>query len=704
MFSPIASVFTGNDRTRIFRDCIVDEDFFFVFEAEEGMTRAEGHAFMKRIVELKKHKPRFDNLNDLEIWVNEAVVSAHVPAHFSLSAGVFHKNILYIKTVGKGEVHMRRGKDFARLIHGDKSASGYIEEGDMIVFTTADFREIIETEEKLKKTLDNDTPEDITQHLEEYFKEKEDRGSLALFLEVALADDAEEDLPLGFAAGGTDRGDSSENELQPDASELEDDDTYPEDETGDEEHPKHRPQYHSRAVMNTEVEEEPFPRRVAHNKPEYDDADDYIDGIGGAGAAGAGVAGAGAAGVGAGASAGASAKVASAGAGGAMFAGIRNRIASFSKNGGGKSLSKKITLVAVVVIFAIFIWTIVFGYQRRQKAEDAKKIAAAEQVIDEKTQQADEISFLNMDRALALLNEARAELTTVKEEVGKGNEDELARLEQKIVDVENAIVQKDEQEPEEFYDLALEAEDAKGDAIFLDEEKLAILDRSSKTVYNFSIEDKSLEKSTNAVVGNATFVGMSKGTIYVLDPAKGLYEFTDDTKTELVIEKDEDWGTIRGMAFFNGNVYLLDTKNGDVYKYLVVEGGFSDPSSYFTGTKPDNLGGATSLAIDASIYISLEDTILKFTRGETDSFTTVFPSDNVSIEKIYTDQETEKVYAWDKANATIYILSKNGAYERQIKASVLSKASDFVVYQNQILVLSGSKIYTLTEGDAEPAE
>ncbi len=695
MFSPIASVFTGNDRTRVFRDCIVDEDFFFVFEAEEGMTKAEGHAFMKKVVELKKHKRHFENLNDLEIWLNEAVLTTNIPAHFSVSAGVFHKNVLYIKTVGKGEVHMRRGKDFARLIHGDKSASGYIEEGDMIVFTTADFREIIETEEKLKKTLDNDTPEDITQHLEEYFKEKEDRGSLALFLEVTLSDDTEEDLPLGFAAGNVDR-DANPEELQPDASELRDDDTYPDDGAEDDDSPKHRPNYHSRAVMNTEVEEEPFPRRVAHSKPEYDDADDYADGFGAAG-------GAGAAGVG---TAAASAPVAGGGGGkgAALFTGIRNRVAAFSKNGGGKSLSKKITLIAVVVIFAIFIWTIVFGYQRRQKAEDAKKIAAAEQIIDEKTQQADEISFLNMDRALALLNEARAELTTVKEEVGKGNEDELARLEKKIIDVENAIVQKDEQEPEEFYDLALEAEDAKGDAIFLDGDKLAILDRSNKTVYNFSIEDKSLEKSSNAVVGNATFVGMSKGTIYVLDPAKGLYEFTDDTKAELVIEKDEDWGTIRGMAFFNGNVYLLDSRKGDVYKYLVVEGGFSDPSSYFTGTKPDTIGNATSIAIDASIYLSLEDSILKFTRGEADSFTTVFPSDNVSIEKLYTDQETEKVYAWDKTNATLYILSKNGAYERQIKASVLAKASDFVVYQNQILVLSGSKIYTLTEGDAEPAE
>lgn len=696
MFSPIASVFIGNDRTRIFRDCIVDEDFFFVFEVEEGMTKAEGHAFMKKVVELKRHKRHFENLNDLEIWLTEAVFTTNIPAHFSISAGAIHKNVLYIKTVGRGEVHMRRGKDFARLIHGDKSASGYIKEGDMIVFTTADFREIIETEGKLKKTLDNDTPEDITKHLEEYFKEKDDRGSLALFLEVVLSDETEEDLPLGFAAGKADlETNANEDELQPDALEMQDDDVYTDDDPDDDDSPKHRPNYYSRAVMNTEVAEEPFARRVAHNKPEYHDANDYTDGFNAAGAR--------ATGVGVAAS---SAPVAGGTGtkGSALFAGLKNRVATFSKSGRGKSLSKKITLVAVVVIFAIFIWTIVFGYQRRQKAEDAKKIAAAERVIDEKTRQADEISFLNMDRALVLLNEARAELATVKEEVGKGNETELARLEKKITDVENAIIKKDEQDPEEFYDLALEAVDAKGDAIFLDGDKLAILDRSSKTVYNFSIKNKSLEKSTNAVVGNATLVGMSKGAIYVLDPAKGLYVFTDDTKAELVIKKDNDWGTIRGMAFFNGNVYLLDSKNGDVYKYLVVEGGFSDPSSYFTGTKPESVRSATSIAIDASVYLSLKDSILKFTRGEPDTFTTVFPNNNISIEKLYTDQETEKVYAWDKINATLYILSKNGAYERQIKASVLAKASDFVVYQNQILVLSGSKIYTLTEGDADPAE
>ncbi|MFW5703607.1 MAG: hypothetical protein ACOCXQ_02130 [Patescibacteria group bacterium] len=640
MFKPETAVFVGKDRSRAFRDFIIDGSFFLVFEALEGLHKAEGHDFIKQLERLKKQHGQIINLNDLEIWLQESLLSAAVPAHFSLAAGAVYKNILYIKTVGEGEVHMRRGKRFARLIHGDKTASGYLEENDMVVFTTASYRSLIEEEVKLEKPLNTLVPEKLVQHMEEYFDNKNDKASLAIFAQFSESGVEDEAAEMGFVTNGEPSG-------RPVTGLAEDEETS---EGVDASDPDHHPNYHSHAVESTEVLDEPAQTTLPDQEIKPEKAKKK-----------------------------------------------RLSIPSIKLPG---SFSKKVTLVAVIVIFAIFVWSIIFGYQRRQEAALAAQVEETQAVITEKTAEAEEIAFLNLDRAIALLDEAKLELAKLEESAGEDATEEIAALREQITTMENKIVQKDEQEPEEFYDLALEAADARGDAMFKDGTQLAILDRENKTVYNFSLDEKSLEKSTNEVVSAAELVGIADGTIYVFDREKGLYEFENDEDVSLVIEEDEEWGEVVDLAFYFNNVYMLDREKADIYKYVPVEGGYSEQASYFVGTAPTELNAGTSIAIDASIYVGLDDSVLKFTRGEADEFVTTFPTENVTIEGIYTDEESEKVYVWDKEQGAVYVLSKNGKYERQVRANALKEASDITVYNNQILVLSGSKIYALTENNS----
>lgn len=671
MFSNVNAIFVGKDRSRVFRDYLVDRNFFFVFESE-SMTKADGHAFFKKVQELRKKKSVFDNLNDFEIWLNEAVMTQNIPAHFSLAAGILHRDILYIKTVGDGEIHMRRKKDFVRLIHGDKSASGYAQLGDMLVFTTATFRALIENEEKLIDTLDKDKPVDIVPKLEEHFDNKEDGGAVGMFVQLIEAElEEEEDLPMGFAA----------KDALEDVEDGVVGEPFKKEDYGDQ--IKQSPHYHTHAVQSTEViddaPERPYAQaRAQRNEPRMDRAEleeDYQEDIDDS----------------------VPVKPERAKAGFSMppfITALTGRFSGIQLKG---NPSKMITLAVVVVLFGIIVWSVVLGAQRRQAAQEKQQIAAAEQIIDEKTSQAVELAFLDMDRALALINESKQEVTSLRENLNEDKyADALSRMEEKVSTAENAIVQKEEKEPEEFYDLALENEDAKGDMFFLEENKMAILDKANDTVYNFDLEKKSLEKSSNKVVGDATMVGMDRGTIFVFVPNKGLYKFIDDEKTEVAIKTDKDWGKITDFDFYGGNVYMVDSGKSDVYKYAVTESGFADKASYFIGTAP-SLDGAHSVEIDSSIYVGTTDGAQKYTRGEADDFDTTFPNSDVTITRIYTDENTEKVYAWDKSHATMYVLDKNGSYEQQIKASILAKATDFVVYNNEILLLSGSKIYKLAD-------
>lgn len=634
------AVFVGKSRSKFFRDFIVEDNFFLVFEAGGGVDKTEGHQLMKHIKTAQAEAEAITSVHELEDWVNTAVITPDTPVDFSLSVGVVHKNIMYIKTVNEGEVHLRRGKDFVRVIHGDKAASGYIKEGDLVVFTTSTFRKLIEEEEKLKPTLDKDNPVDIVTKLEEHYDESGDEGSVGIFVELG---EVAEETPV-----------------------------------------KHKPNYHSSAVLNTEVEDdteaeiddsepedaqdeedlEPEePRRTRRVAFQANDDDDEANQE--------------------------------------PNTKKKNIFSNFklpfgNATGNSPKKSKIITMVVLGIILVIFVWSVVFGYQRRQAAEARKKIDAVAASVEKNTTEAEEIAFLNMDRAVELLNKSKADVKELRESVGKGYAREIDGIAAKITEKENSIVQKDVQEPEEFYDLALEDKDAKGDTMFLESDKIAILDKAANTVYNFSADKKSLEKSTNELAGDATIVGMVKGVLFMFVPGKGLYSFTDDTKVKKLIDDDNDWGEIVDIAFFGGNVYMLDPTKGDVYKYAVIASGYGEKASYFIGAQPE-LGGANSIKIDASVYIGMKDDILKFTRGETDDFKMSLPENNAEISDIYTDEENEKVFALDKKHGTMYILSKTGQYDRQIKAAVLAKANDFVVYKDEILVLSGSKIYKLSD-------
>jgi hypothetical protein len=91
----------------------------------------------------------------------------------------------------------------------------------------------------------------------------------------------------------------------------------------------------------------------------------------------------------------------------------------------------------------------------------------------------------------------------------------------------------------------------------------------------------------------------------------------------------------------------------------------------------------------------LKDSLDKFTAGAKDEFETKFPNQNINISKIITDKDIEKVYAWDKNGGTLYVLGKNGSYERQIISSVLKTSTDVTVFGNKSYAVSGSKIYEI---------
>lgn len=350
--------------------------------------------------------------------------------------------------------------------------------------------------------------------------------------------------------------------------------------------------------------------------------------------------------------------------------------------------------VAVVLLFLLFLWSVVSGYQNRLYGQKTDKIKQAREIITEKLQSAEDVFLLNQQRSKILISEAKSELAKLKKETGNSKNKEIKSLEELIEEKEKKIFKTEEKGYEEYFDLAIENKQAKGKKAYLDKEKMAVLDPKG-SIYVISLEKKSLDKRSTAEIKNATLVALSSDDVFFYSPG-GIYKISSEDKIEKLIEKDKDWKDIKEMVIYNNNVYLLDRGANQIYKYLASEKGFSAKNSYFKSGADVNLKETTSMAIDAAVYISLLDRIFKYIGGVRDNFTVSFPQEDVSISKIFTNSETEKIFCFDKGSGAIYILGKTGDYERQVKSSILTNADDFVVFANAAYVLSGSKIYKIS--------
>lgn len=640
MLQPHEAIYIGKDFDEGYLGYFCTAHIFLILSIEEGVSKEEGEEILKEIKTHITHL-RIFSLAKFESKISELVLQLNLPAGSSLAAGMMHDDVLYVKTIGKGQIYMRRGKELIKLIHGNNSASGYLKQFDCIIFTTALINGLLGTIEDIKTFVDLNSPEDIADDLTSQNYGEEDTGIIALFVEFEkpakkeTIEDTQEQLDVMAEEEiiSTKEIRASQTTI-PDNIDMDavyDQDVDEIDHMEDEELEKHiRSDYKApkENIFATKME-------------------DWKDKM------------------------------------------SKMKTPTINK-------SKKLTMAIVGVIFVILVWSVVFGYQRRSEAERSKKVQTTRESVQKKVTEAEDVAFLNLDRAMGLLSEAKIEVETLKKDLGDKKVGDVQEIEQLIKEKENQIVKKEEKTYTEFYDLALENKDASGETMYLDGENVAILDSKKGTVYMLSLAKKSIEKKTATDVSSGRLVGMYKDRVYVLG-GNGIIQFTgtDKDKAKKVLEYDSEWGSIKGLFTYNGNIYLLDQGKSDVYKYIATESGFSKKSSYFSGDSPQ-LDSATSIAIDSSLYISNGSQILKYTRGVAEEFKTAFPTSDVKITKVYTDQEIEKVYAWDKTKGVVYVVNKTGNYERQFKSDILKKANDFFATKDGVYILSGQKIYKMS--------
>ncbi|MBI3619661.1 hypothetical protein HY214_00745 [Candidatus Roizmanbacteria bacterium] len=353
-----------------------------------------------------------------------------------------------------------------------------------------------------------------------------------------------------------------------------------------------------------------------------------------------------------------------------------------------------LTSLLVGALTVILVWSVLLGYQRRLETAAKKQIQETAKLIHSELEQADEASFVNMERALIFISQAKTDLVKLKKDVGNQRKKEVASLARLIDQSEAKISRKEEKSFEEFYDLKLNDKNAAGSAMTIDQDMAAILDGLSGKIYLLSLVKKSVTTLSGSSLKSASLVEINQSEAYVMIPGSGIFKNIDQSFKK-IIEPDQEWGKIRAIKIYNTNLYLLDTAKNDVYKYLPIENGYADKKSYFGQGEAPNTEDANSLAIDGSLYLGYPSQIRKYTGGVRDTFSNSLPV-GARLNKIITAKESESLYAWDKGRGSVYILKKNGEYEREIRSDILQQSDDLGIFDNKIFVLAHNKIFKIS--------
>ena len=364
--------------------------------------------------------------------------------------------------------------------------------------------------------------------------------------------------------------------------------------------------------------------------------------------------------------------------------------------------SKKNLLTVAIVLILLLFFSIFFNINH---SRNSKKTAELNKVMELITQQYDEavsLIDLNSVRSRELLSASKLSLSPYINQFPKGSS-EYKKVQEwldKIASQETTAykIYKLTAVPL-FFDLNLIKKDGTGAKITNFNETTAILDSQNKAIYSLKTDSKKAEVVAGSdVVKDAGALTIHGTNIYLLN-SDGVVAIDMKSKTsKIVVKKDDKWGNIKSMASFGGNLYLLDSQNHAIWKYIATDFGFSARSNYLNPDVRVNFATAETLVIDGSIWVGRENEILKFAKGLGEDFSFKGISDSIqNVTNFYTSDSDKYLYLLDKPLLRIVVFDKDGVYQSQYQWDDLKNADGLIASESdkKIFVMIGSKIYAI---------
>lgn len=326
-------------------------------------------------------------------------------------------------------------------------------------------------------------------------------------------------------------------------------------------------------------------------------------------------------------------------------------------------------------------------YQRGTAAADRDE---ARKHFREASRQADNALAIHADDSRAL--DVRAKLDTALEKV-----DALFQLSEVRMALDGASTQP----------VARELR-----RVLVQDNVIYLFDRAANGVYAYSLDadgnPKTLESpgfmsaasdpAREVVDMFAAPAGDTRfsGGIMFLDRNRSLNEY--DLKRgsrPLAVRNAGDWASFQAARTYGGNLYVLDSKARQVWRYIPTDAGYDSEMKPLL--EDVDMGEAFDFAIDGNVYVlNRLGQVFKFSNGQLQSFKQQGldkPLSNPSA--IFTAADAKSVYIADTGNKRVVTFDKDGKFQRQLVSNVIDSPRSIFVDERRgrIYILSGNKLY-----------
>lgn len=339
------------------------------------------------------------------------------------------------------------------------------------------------------------------------------------------------------------------------------------------------------------------------------------------------------------------------------------------------AIRRNIVAVAVVVVLVL---AISGGFTLYKKSEGERQARFREHMsaASAKYSEAVAIAELNKSRARDILIEADREVKFALEIRGEDSEAKklAGDIEQKLKETETTATVE-----------LLEVVDLADSVVSLSISGNSLAAVSDEKVYEVNLATKD---TTDVTSDGGVQVGIVFDGRAFLSSGEKIY------RIDIADEKRVDVGERSGgldIGVFAGNVYVLSANS--ITKFVPIEAGYSQGTEYLNN--PETFTSGSHFAIDGSIWVSAGGKILKFTRGEKESFEISGLVGGVGeFSLIYTTPDLDNLYVVDFTNSALLVISKEGVYKGVLQSPEFSRASDLVVDETEekVYISSGSKV------------
>lgn len=365
-------------------------------------------------------------------------------------------------------------------------------------------------------------------------------------------------------------------------------------------------------------------------------------------------------------------------------------------------LPKSLKVRAIILVILLLLASIPIGFAlvEKSKQKQTEQINNLISISKDKLNQAQSFKDLDPAQAKANLNDAK---TTINQALALApNSKEAEALKKQIEDQTPSILKiKTIDNLPVFLSLDLIKPGFQSKEMSYSVGKILMLDETKKTLVTIDIETK-----TNQILagqdqlGDAKIASLNGGFAFDFSEDKGIVRVdVKNQKSTQVIKPDQEWGKIKDIVGFGGNVYLLDILKNQIWKYIPTTTSYSDKVAYLKENKSLDFVSSKRMEIDASIWIlDSNNLITKYTQGAKDNFSVHgLDKDLASVSTFFTSDTTDNIYLLDSGNSRLVILDKKGEYISQYQGDKFKTADDLIVDEKnkKIYLLEGNKIYII---------